>query len=172
MNEPYYIIDDFKNITMEDNIKLLNSFVKEKQTILFSIFEMNLNCMKPEDVLYIKERIVDANSKWILPWKSPFVEVPKNLWIKPKCDEESAKLIKLSSFDILCIVVDEKCNIDNPYYILLSGHDEYEDYSVDRLRIIDKNSGDFEKAVLPKIIEIIKQLELIQDEKLDSNMFM
>ena len=172
MNKPYYLIDDFKDITMQDIVNVLNSFVDENRKLLFSIFEMNLNCMQVEDINFIKSRAVNIDNRWVLPWQSPFAEAPKNIWVKPNNDEEIAKLIKLSCFDILCIVVDEEYNLDNPYYILLRNHDEYEDYSVERLRIIDKSSGDFNDVVLPKLKEIIKSLEITQDDSLDSNMFM
>ncbi|KNY25884.1 hypothetical protein [Pseudobacteroides cellulosolvens] len=171
----FYSIESIPSIDLNDKLNILEMFARNGQTILFGIFKDNiLEENLPEafkgDILFLKQRVIIENNKWVFPWKCPFKEEPNMIWLKANNKHEMERIIKVNNWLIDCVVLKSDSDFEDAVCLIYST-ESYEEYKPKHefINIVDMHEGNYVKNTLGIIAKSYRRMTIqksIQKEEL------
>lgn len=144
----YFILEEF-DLLYKIRSNILVSFLQNDDYVCF-----NAVIAEAEENVFIKERTVFKNSKWVEPWWQPDT-FPSLAWFRTSNESEIREAIR-NNQHFSCIVLKEGQEFDEYSYVLSCVEDDIGD----SLNIYPKDESKFIEYVLPQLCELIGNLKL------------
>ncbi|KPU45385.1 hypothetical protein OXPF_10320 [Oxobacter pfennigii] len=155
--------DFFDGLQYYENVAdIIDCFMDDDEFALIPIAESFIKdgLIEEQYEQFIREKIVFTRKEWIYNTPIDGDTIPNFIWYKVKDKDEVINALK---FDFLfnCVVIKTGSSINEASFILNANEDS--DYN--SLSIREKEKGDFEKRVLPKLKKLLGNKLEVADKR-------